>query len=358
MDEGSSDKLRAARALCTALGGWFGRSALSAPASGWNWPQVLDLARHSKTIGLLLPGLTKAGVAVPREIAGHLASAQEELVERNFANFLQTIRVQELLAQRSVPALVFKGPLRALEVYGSWGLRRSNDVDVLVPPWSYRLSAAILQDAGYQALVSPRSRWWHDYLKESPYRPPDGGNYLVDLHHGVQQPGGPSPVEMARFFEESRDFEVGGKALRVPSPGHALLITVISFGKAVFASEPWAGYAHEIAYVLANTAEDQRQAYRQLAKQSGMVRLFDEAAASAYALLELGHCPVSEEARIYEDQAELLESAMGMAERGKFHRLKHMWRWSDGSGPAMGMSFASHTYRLAMSELVRRHEGL
>ncbi|AKH42779.1 hypothetical protein FHS61_000553 [Altererythrobacter atlanticus] len=353
-----SDNLHAAHALRLALAGWFQPPDGLATGPARDWPQILELARATKTIGLLLRGLSKSGNEPPAEIATKLAAINEELVKRNFANFLETEKLRATLAAADVPMLVLKGPLRAYEIYGDWGLRGSSDIDVLVPRALYRKAAEALQDAGYLPLVSPDSRWWHDYLKESPFRPPAGMTFLVDLHHGVQQPGGPSPDGLESFFAESRELVVGGRAVRVPAPGHALLIAAVGFGKAVFASEPWAVYAHEIAQVMTRASAGQAGEFRRIASQSGMLRLFDMAVASACALFSLPDCPVPEDARIYREEDDLLLSAMGLGGRGKFHRLRHMWRWTDGGGPDRSLSFATSTGRLAMSEIVRRQEGL
>ena len=240
--------------------------------------------------------------------------------------------------------MVFKGPVRSQQVYGRWDARPCSDIDILVRPDDYHKACCGLTASGFEALVRKDSKWWHDHLGESPFVKREDGIIVLDLHHAVQQPGGPFPAHVEAFHRDSQTVQMGNGALTTLSSVHALLVTAISFGKALRSSGPWLAHAHELRTDAKAMGEEGFARVRAEAGRQGLSRLFDQAVESAQALF-------AEADEAAPDRQQMVASAMGMAGLDTFARTRWLWDWCDGAGLSRIAMFADGIWRIVRRDI-------
>lgn len=332
--------------LVSILRAWFGPEHVESAAIEWSG--LLSLAELTKTTGLLRASCSKAGVAIPPDVDEQLGRAEEHIVRTNTANLGWTIRVADALRQAGVRTVVLKGAMRSEEVYGSIDKRISHDIDLLVPEQDYRRAGAVLEEAGFLPIVPATDAWWHDFLGESPYIHQSGSGPIIDLHHQVQQPGGPYPLDLDSFLSCSQTVLRGGKRVSVLSPAHGVLLAAIGFGKAVRAGAPWLVYAHELAYLSRQWSQKDRISVCSLAQGNGVARLLRDALTAAELLF------ISRERS---PSTSIRSSAVGQASARAFARSGNLWRWCDGPLLARMRSFLSGEIKAMRSERAYRRSS-
>ncbi|UUL82377.1 nucleotidyltransferase family protein [Sphingomonas qomolangmaensis] len=316
-----------------------------------DWGSVLAAATATKTIGLLGRVAGDPAAGVPAIVAEQIVSARRDILLTNLRNFDWTIKTVNALQAGGIDPIVFKGALRSHHVYATWDARRSSDIDLLVRPEEYCHAQQILAADGMIALVSDTSIWWHRCLGESPYARPDSTSPIVDLHHRVQQPGGPYPRQMEEFFAASMVQNIGSNAIRTLSPHHALLVCAINYGKAVRARKPWLAEMHEFAWMTRSMTRDELTAVRNLAGRNNLQGLVDECLAVSKLLFAS-----SGEASADFERAAL--SSIGHPASVRFERTSKLWHWMDGNLLRRGGLFTIALSRIARAELALRREGL
>ncbi|NJS14171.1 MAG: nucleotidyltransferase family protein [Sphingopyxis sp.] len=332
----------AARTLHALLLSWFNHQTTEVDEEHWN--SVRHLAQASKTLGLIGNGLD------PNSAGAHdLRHIKTAILEQNLRNLRWTTKVAGLLQGEGIAALAFKGVPRSHEVYGSWDSRPSNDVDILVDPSDYRGACATLQQNGYRLQVSDKSVWWHRCLGEAPFRHEEQHSPYIDLHHQLQQPGGPYPNRLPRFFADCRRVAYGKTELCTPSANGALLIAVINYGKAMRAGEPTLARLHEISYATRSFGDDGVQQLLNLAALQGFENLAAEALEKANILFpHTGQ--IDSDTKQFD--AVLLES-LAMTRRPMFLRTRFLWAWTDGRPPLRLIRFCASLLRLLHSGVWR-----
>lgn len=347
----SAESTQAGDALIHLLAQGLGCAASGGPIEHAAWPGIVEHAVRTKTAGLLAESARRAGCDLPQAVRRQLAEIQAEKLRSNLANLAWTIKAAQVLEAEGVPAIAFKGAIRAHEVYGRWDARASSDIDLLVHEGDYWKACGLLDAAGFKPLVSPASQWWHRHLGEAPFARTDGSGAVVDLHNSLQQPGGPFPARLEDFWAEGIMKPFGNAQLRTPSPRHSLLICAISYGKAVRSGSPWLAHAHELALATSAMSGAEAEAIRALAREQGLLRLYDDAVASAKLLFSQG-------AGTDETRGKLLLSALGQGHKDRFSRTKWLWDWCDGEGARRGANFTGAIWRICRRDARQFVENL
>ena len=342
--------------LVAILRGWMG-SGLTDPArtkgpdeQDHDFSGVLSLAIRTKTLGLLKGGFDRSGAEPPHGLSDELARRQEEILTINLRALMTISKLAHSFDQADLPYAVIKGPLRAEQVYGAMDVRFGSDIDVLTDPNRYREALRLIEDRmDYTCLVPPDDRWWHDFLGEAPLAGKDRGAPIIDLHNQLQQPGGPYPASLQGFLDETQTRAIGSNSARILSAQNALMLTAISYGKALRNAEPWIAYAHEICYALHTLPPSAEEELRVRARDLRIGRLFDEFLRASKALFDTPIRHDSSPAR-----QKLAMSACGYASPEFLGRSKASWRWTEGTGPTRLGTFASAIVREAKGRLSYR----
>ena len=341
---------RTAALLVTVLRQWLDPEQGICLQEDGDFSTLLELAIKTKTVGLLQTGFERAAIDPPSGFATELARLQAEILRINLRALSTIAGIAESFGQNALPYVVIKGPLRAEQVYGRFDVRFGSDVDVYVEPEHYRTSMRLLADAlGYSCMVPADDHWWHDFLGESPFVAKDEAGLTIDLHNQLQQPGGPYPANTRRFFEEGVMRPVGRTSARILSPDNALMLTAISFGKALRNGEAWIAYAHELSVALKSMPPSAQVALRTRAYELRIGKLFDEFVRLSRALFD-----VAPSDRLAGADERLAMSACGIAPLGFLSRTRASWRWSDGFGPVRIGRFCSTLAREARSRRALR----
>ncbi len=337
-------------ALIDLLGRWFDPTP-GHPDSAFP-DDLLMVAMDTKTIGLLQP----VTVDAPANANVRIAEARRAILFGNLRNLDWTVKAVAPLQQAGIDVIVIKGALRSHEVYGTWDARRSSDIDLLVRPGDYDRARRVMIADGLVAQVPDASVWWHRCLGESPYARSDGSSPIVDLHHSVQQPGGPYPANIDGFFTDSVARSIGPNAIRTLSAHHALLVCAINYGKAVRARKPWLAEIHEFTRSTRTMTRGGMAALLDDAKHQQLLRLVTECLDISDTLFPRSSFPRSSYAA--PEREALALASIGIYPEMQFERLGHLWKWIDGAGPVRLARFGSGMLRIIQSEIALRREGL
>ena len=341
-------------ALIAILRGWMGTGPSEllreGDRKGDDLDAVLPLAIGTKTLGLLSGGFDRSGTAIPSRISDELAQRHQEILAINLRALTTIAKLAQAFADEGLPYVVIKGPLRAEQVYGSMDVRFGSDVDVYTDRDHYRAAAQVLEERlGYTCLVPKDDRWWHDYLGEAPFAATNPSAVLIDLHNQLQQPGGPYPSDLDSFVENAETRAIGRASARILSPENALMLTAISFGKAVRNAEPWIAYAHELSYALHQMPSSAEESLKDRARKIGIGRLFDEFLQASNALFA---DPIADDAT--EARKHLAMASCGLAPHGLLARSRASWRWTEGAGLARPARFSRAILREAKGRMAYR----
>ena len=338
------------------LAGWFNDGAKSPSTVKFNWEYILNAAQRTKTEGLIAEGLSRGGMSAPPDLMDHLKSINSDILKSNLGNFAWSLKISDVFEHAGVTAVIYKGATRSKAVYQDWGRRRSADIDVIVPKDEFKQALDTLKAEGFLPMVDPKSRWWREYLGEVPFQHPEASHLHIDLHHELQQPGGPYPKDLSGFFKSSLITHHGAKTIRHFTPAHELLITVVSYAKAIKAGEPWLSYAHALVFTYLNSTAEERAAVLELAKKNRVARLYEDALSNAFALFDMSDKLEDTKAGSRKDIEHLKLSAAGLVEPVRFFRSVKLWAWQDGSLPQRVYGFIKQKIRVYQSEIAQKKE--
>lgn len=347
----------AATRLVAVLAGWLDPDSRADLSASEDTAELLELARSTKTIGMLRVGGASLGVSFPPELASEIERAQAHILAANLRIFAVVSRLAAMMDRQGYPYFIAKGPLRSEQVYGAADVRVSRDLDLFVQKDHYWPTAALLeQELGYRCMVARDDRWWHEFLGESPFQPREGTGLTIDLHNQLQQPGGPHPVNPQKFFERKVARPVGRSNAYILSPDDALMLTAISFGKALRGGEPWIGYAHELLYSLRGHVQSAERRLMALAKEYQLSRLFNEFLWCAKTVFQAHGAGSAQPSPVVRDQ--LVLSACGLKPPGLLGRTRASWRWAEGSGVQRLQRLGFALNEELRSRIARRHSAV
>jgi len=315
--------------------------------SDWDWSAILDLAGRTKTLGLLCKVTSDSDLKLPVDISKELDLSQRQLLVASLFNLEWTIKVVNAVRGAGIDTLVLKGPIQSSLVYGRWDIHRSLDIDLLVRPHDFKAAGEALVRHGFLPALDDTDQWWADHLGEAPFYNSKVSSPVVDLHHRVQQPGGPFPKDPERFFADCANTKYGNVDLPVLSREHGAVLAAISYGKALAEGASWMHYAHELMTVHTDFSQAERAKLQELAIFHGVHRLLDDALRAAQLLF-------APDAGIEGGNRErLLSSACGIQPHQRLFRSRKLWAWTDGALPARVVEFGRGLMRVWQSEMAR-----
>ncbi|MEJ2600010.1 MAG: nucleotidyltransferase family protein, partial [Anaerolineales bacterium] len=158
---------------------------------GINWKTVVDLSETHKLTQLLYQNLkTGCREFVPDEILSRLQNIYAYQVQ--FILYLtgELVSLVKDFSAMGIPALPYKGPVLATQVYGNLALRPFIDLDILVPVDKIDPAKKLLLDKGYriswpeiplsevQERAHIRSKYNYQFFQSD-------RNITLELHWGV-----------------------------------------------------------------------------------------------------------------------------------------------------------------------------
>ena len=120
-----------------------------AAAVGADWDAVIAAAGRHRVQGFVHAALRRTGTALPAAAAKRLAEQGSGIARGNLLHAAASLRLSERLGAARIEHLFVKGVTLSVLAYGTLALKRSCDVDILVPPDDYDAAYGVLADAGY-----------------------------------------------------------------------------------------------------------------------------------------------------------------------------------------------------------------
>ena len=118
--------------------------------AGINWNRCIELALRHRVGPMVYRQIVETGVPVPEEARERLKDIYASNAARNMARLEEMRRLVGLFRDKSVPAMVLRGPVLAASVYGDLSLRQFSDLDLLVRSEDVPRISGILSSEGYR----------------------------------------------------------------------------------------------------------------------------------------------------------------------------------------------------------------
>ena len=338
-------------AYCDILAAWVQKPPIRTDDIVLDDKTLMSFAARTKTLGLLSRALKAHGLEIRPKLASHLAIQAHKIEANNYKNLTDTLAVCKCLKEKQVDHVVFKGPIQSSRVYNVWHARAALDIDILVEPEHYLAAKQTLSNNEYDLLIDDSSKWWEKHLGEAPFQRQSPRSKVIDLHHQIQQPGGPYPRNLKSYLEGSVERSFGRVSVQTMSPSNALMISAISYGKSLRAGTAWLHHAHEIIVTHAQADKQERIEFFENAKKDGLFNLYKEALENSqivFGLIEENH----QRSR----RAELVRLAFGQKAHHRFFRTGKLWDWTDGPPKTKIPAFLFGLWRVFRSEIARLGE--
>jgi hypothetical protein len=191
-----------------------------------DWDRFLGMAERHRLLPLCARHLNRhAAGQVPPEVLLAMRRYAEQNVGRSL---LLTGELRTLLRrfeEIGVPALAYKGPVLAQELYGSVALRDVLDLDILVTKQDALRARDVLLERGYRT-AGPAGAGWDSYLLGSGCNFPlvqEATGFVVELHW-TPEPCLPSR-EVAELWQRLEYVSLAG--MEVPTFGRQDLLLLL-----------------------------------------------------------------------------------------------------------------------------------
>ena len=200
-----------------------------------DWNTVLRLAGHHRLLPLLNryldaapPGTVPPPVLSALRASGHAGRLREHLLTEELLSLLA------LLAAQGIPALPYKGPAFAGQIYGDTALRPCSDLDLLVPPEAVLRVKELLLARGYLS-----QQRFADAAEEAAHLRTDceynfsrpGDRLLVEIHWRFRPQSFPLPLDVETLWERRQTGLLGGVSVPVLALDDTLLLLCIHGAK-------------------------------------------------------------------------------------------------------------------------------
>jgi len=191
-----------------------------------DWPYLLRLAAQHGVTPLLPHFLEEAGGEVLPEPYAHELEAQERnRVRHNLSLTSQLLATLDLLESNSIPAVAFKGPVLATELYGDLALRDFDDIDILIRRQDVLGAKDALLANAYSTDLPTRPDEQAAYLR-SRYEIhfTASGGALVEIHQAFLAPFFSVRFDYQALWSRLERKSFCGREIRALAPADLLLV--------------------------------------------------------------------------------------------------------------------------------------
>lgn len=201
-------------------------------AEGLDWELVFRLAYWHHMLPLLYWNLIHVDAPVPAWIMESLKRAFNQNVRQALAMTGELLRIIDLLGERKIVAVPYKGPVLADRLYGNIALRQSADLDIIVRRCDVEGARDILIQRGYvpSVMVIGANR---DFQVESRYSERfDRPDSVVELHWAFTNKDVVFPLTLDNLLPRLTEHVLfGKKSILAFSPEDTLLILCVHGAK-------------------------------------------------------------------------------------------------------------------------------
>lgn len=116
-----------------------------------DWPLFLQVVERHRIWGVVADGLRAAQPDLPSLIYDSLQRRARQIACQNLYMAQEGARLQHLLDEAGIPAILYKGVALAQQAYGTIALKHGHDIDLLVRPGDVAQAFRLLENCGYRA---------------------------------------------------------------------------------------------------------------------------------------------------------------------------------------------------------------
>jgi hypothetical protein len=153
---------------------------------GIDWNALLPFAQRHGMVPLLYRHLRGLADLVPGKPLDTLRDTALSNAVHSMMLMVELREILRLFEANGIPALPYKGPVLALQLYGETALRQMSDLDVLVRREDAVRAIEVLLERGYRSPHSPSERQRRALFRSDKNYPPhgDGAHPPVEVHWG------------------------------------------------------------------------------------------------------------------------------------------------------------------------------
>lgn len=196
-----------------------------------DWPGLFRLASRHGVTPLLYNFLDEAsGTALPEPCSCELREGSRARARHSLSLTAQLLDVLFLFDLKGIPAVAFKGPALAAELYGNLALRDFDDIDILVPREDiHRAKEALLAD-GFSTDLPTHAAEQAAYIRaryELHFTARNGS--LVEIHQAFLPPFSSLPFDYEALWQRLEQRHFCGRKILALAP-EDLLIALCAHG--------------------------------------------------------------------------------------------------------------------------------
>ena len=191
-----------------------------------DWKNLLDIAYRHRVMPLLSWNLRQLCVqTLPTEIMQQLHAYLKQNTRRNLVLSGRLHELLKRLKENQIPALTFKGPTLAENVYGSLALRQFGDLDIVVDKHDAFRARNLLLSLGYRSEFGMNDSQFKVFVKTKNSAPfiSDEGEIAVDLHWEMTGKYSLMPFDLNTLAERVIPATLAGKPIDHLCPEDLLL---------------------------------------------------------------------------------------------------------------------------------------
>ncbi len=201
----------------------------------FNWQRFLALVDRHRVAPLVRQSLECVDAAqLPSQIRADLHRRVEQNLRLALAQATELIWLVRRFERAAIAVMSLKGPVLALQAYGSLTLRHAGDLDLLVEPGSVWEADRILADAGYVrtspgfALSAGQAAVFTKIRKDFRYIHPDRAIH-VELHWRWSQNAYLLPLRFEDIWRKAALVQIGDSSVAV-LPREELVLYLCAHG--------------------------------------------------------------------------------------------------------------------------------
>jgi len=191
----------------------------------FSWEQLIQLSERHRLILMLYKNIKVDSLFPPFELPPSLKEKYLNQTQHVLKLATEGVRISSKISGEGISSILLKGPFLSQQIYNDVALRPSRDIDILVTPENVESVNDILVGEGYR-LVYPdfklskkQNDYYQKYKNQFAYRNPENG-CLIELHWRLFGQRSLFPVPTEKVFEESQEFTMAGKTIRLLSKNH------------------------------------------------------------------------------------------------------------------------------------------
>ena len=235
------------------------------------WSQVLPLAEHHNVMPLVFQALQQIPGGVPALTLDELRARFERNARKNLVFTAELIRILDCLEAHGIPAIPFKGPVLAENVYGNLAMREFSDLDILVHRSDFLRAKDTLRELAFAPAWRLSGNEERAYLASGYECAFDGlaGRNVLEVQWRILPPFYAVDFDMEGFFRRAALASLGGRTVSTLAPEDQLLALCAHAAKHAWIRLCW---LRDIAGVIQSPQLDWNRAWRQ-AQQLGIARI-------------------------------------------------------------------------------------